>query len=48
MKIEKEELLEQIVIALKDEFNAKVNLENEKIFLCFPNNQKFCLELKEI
>ena len=48
MKIKKEELLEQIVIALKDEFNATINLEQEKIFLYFSNRQTFYFELKEI
>ena len=48
MKIRKEELLEQMVITLKDEFEAKIYSNKETIFLYFPNNQTFCFELKEI
>lgn len=48
MKIKKEELLEQIVVALKDEFEATISCNEEKIILDFPNNQKFCFELKEL
>lgn len=48
MKINVEELVEEIRCALADEFNAKVCVNGNSVELEFENNQKFEIKVKEI
>ena len=48
MKITIEELLGQMEVVLKDEFEASVNNEKEKIVLEFTNGQKFKIKIEEL
>ena len=48
MKIEIEELLEEIKCVLADEFVATVEKESDEIAIRFDNNQKFVVSVKEI
>ena len=47
MKIEKSELVEQIVSALQDEFVAEITQEEDAIVLRFVSGQKFLLRVEE-
>ena len=48
MKINVEELVEEIRCALSDEFNASVLVDGNSVVLEFENKQKFKVEVKEI
>ncbi|MBQ3047354.1 MAG: hypothetical protein IJD54_04830 [Clostridia bacterium] len=48
MKIRIEELMEQIKLALGDEFEADVKVEQNAVVLDFNGEQKFELTVKEI
>lgn len=48
MKIKIEELLEQICVALSDEFNADVLQEGENIVIDFNGKQKFEIKVVEV
>ncbi len=46
-QIEREELLSEIQVALKDLFIAVVRKRDDELILSFPNGQKFTLALWE-
>ncbi len=48
MKITVEEIVEQIKIMLKDEFEASVENKANQITLMFINKQRFSLSISEI
>lgn len=45
MEITKKEMVEQIKIALKDEFEARVQEKRNKIYITFDNKEKFVLKV---
>lgn len=47
MKILKEQMVEQIKVALEDEFNARVWLKKKKIIIEFENGQRFSVAISE-
>ena len=47
MKIKASDLLLQIKLALQDEFEGQVVVNDNCISLCFENGQKFSLQLIE-
>ena len=47
MKIELNELMEQVKVALKDEFVAKIETTENGLTLEFLNGQKFDITIKE-
>ena len=47
MKIELNELMEQVKVALKDEFVAKIETTENGLTLEFLNGQKFNIRIEE-
>ena len=48
MQITKDDVIQSILVLIKDEFDGELSISQDKLNIAFNNGQKFELSVKEI